>query len=229
VIAEPEILNPVPFRCISIKQKNSLLREVPSLYNKRTYDLLEIWDQQIAELGSKIIKARGRYVEQIRAKSAVRNRFTRDNLAIRYLAANEISSTADLANILDQLSKRLTENRNKEIRLGRCLTGPHRDELSIDLDRYPVQQFASAGQQRSALLSYSLAQMEVYFDEFGEYPVFLVDDFDSELDASRMNDLLEILWNKTQVFLTTTKPDLLRPPLSGEETPTFFVRAGQIT
>jgi len=52
--------------------------------------------------------------------------------------------------------------------------------------------------------------MEVYFDAYGEYPLFLVDDVDSELDEQRMNELLQILESKTQVCVTTTKPGLIR-------------------
>ena len=70
--------------------------------------------------------------------------------------------------------------------------------------------FASAGQQRSCLLACSLAQIEVYFDEYGEYPVFLLDDVDTELDEMRLNGLIEYLSAKTQLFVTTAKPDLFR-------------------
>jgi recombinational DNA repair ATPase RecF len=52
--------------------------------------------------------------------------------------------------------------------------------------------------------------MEVYFDAYGEYPLFVVDDVDSELDEQRINELLQILESKTQVFVTTTKPGLIR-------------------
>jgi len=191
-----------------VKQKNSLLRESASVYTKTTAELLDV--HQIAELGAKIIEARQFYVETVRQKLRVHdNRFTPEALDIKYLAANEISSTASLADIQSQLSTRLRKHREREIRLRRSIVGPHRDEIAAEVDGNSIQRYASAGQQRSALLAFNLAQMEVYFDAYGEYPVFVVDDVDSELDQQRINELLQILESKTQVFVTTTKPGLI--------------------
>jgi len=194
-----------------VKQKNSLLRETASVYNKSTAELLDVWDHQIAELGAKIIQARRFYVERVKEKLTVRsNGFTPETLDIKYLAANEISSTANLADTQSQLSIRLAKQRDREIRLKRSIVGPHRDEIVAEVDGNSIRRFASAGQQRSALLAFNLAQMELYFDAYREYPVFLIDDVDSELDDHRMNELLGILETKTQVFATTTKPGLIR-------------------
>jgi DNA replication and repair protein RecF len=194
-----------------VKQKNSLLRETASVYTKSTAELLDVWDYQIAELGAKIIEARQLYVEKVREKLRVRsNCFTPEALDIRYLAANEISSTSSLADIQFQLSTRLRKHREREIRLRRSIVGPHRDEIAAEVDGNSIQRYASAGQQRSALLAFNMAQMEVYFDTYGQYPLFLIDDVDSELDEHRMNELLQILESKTQVFVTTTKPSLIR-------------------
>ena len=211
-----------------LKQKNSLLRESASVYTKTTAELLDVWDHQIAELGAKIIEARQFYVEKVREKLRVRNNgFTPETLDVKYLAANEISSTANLADIQSQLSTRLRKHREREIRLRRSIVGPHRDEIAAEVDGNSVQRYASAGQQRSALLAFNLAQMEVYFDAHGEYPVFVVDDVDSELDEQRINELLKVLGPKTQVFVTTTKPGLIRR--SGiNPARTFQVSCGQV-
>ena len=211
-----------------VKQKNSLLRESASVYTKATSELLDVWDYQIAELGAKIVEARQFYVEKIREKLRNRsNSFTPEALDIKYLAANEISSTSSLADIQFQLSTRLRKHRDREIRLRRSIVGPHRDEVAAEVDGNSIQRYASAGQQRSALLAFNLAQMEIYFDAYGEYPLFLVDDVDSELDELRMNELLEVLEAKTQVFLTTTKPGLIRS--RGRcQARTFRVSGGQV-
>jgi DNA replication and repair protein RecF len=194
-----------------VKQKNSLLREAASVYTAPTAELLDVWDHQIAELGAKIIHARQFYVEKVREKLRVRsNGFTPEALDIKYLAANEISSSASLEDIQSQLSTRLMKCREREIRLRRSIVGPHRDEIAAEVSGNSILRYASAGQQRSALMAFNLAQMEVYLDAYGEYPLFLIDDVDSELDEQRMNELLRILESKTQVFVTTTKPGLIR-------------------
>ena len=71
-----------------VKQKNSLLRESASVYTTTTAELLDVWDQQIAELGAKIIQARQFYVEKVREKLRARNNgFTPEDLDVKYLAA----------------------------------------------------------------------------------------------------------------------------------------------
>ncbi len=193
-----------------VKQKNSLLRGSASLYNKATYELLDVWDLQISELGARIIQGRQSYVDRIRNKLAVQDReFAPEAIELKYLAANGISSIASLADIQFQLSTRLKANREKELLQKRCLTGPHRDELVLEIDRYAMQSYASAGQQRSALLALNLAQMDVHLDSSGMHPIFLFDDFDSELDLGRLKRLLERLEARAQIFLTTTKPQLI--------------------
>lgn len=116
-----------------VKQKNSQLRESASVYTRATAELLDVWDYQIAELGAKIIQARQFYVERVREKLICSNRFTPEALDIKYLAANEISSTASLADIQSQLSTRLRKHREREIRLRRSIVGPHRDEIAAEI------------------------------------------------------------------------------------------------
>lgn len=70
--------------------------------------------------------------------------FTPEPLDIKYLAANEISSAASLADIQSQLSTQLTKHREKEIRLRRSLVGPHRDEIAVEAKGNPMQRYASA-------------------------------------------------------------------------------------
>jgi len=212
---QPSHLRRMAGYCRVVKQKNSLLRDSASVYTKSTAELLDVWDHQIVEMGAKIIESRQFYVEKVREKLRVRsNGFTPEVLDIKYLATNEISSTASLADIQSQLSTRLRKHREREVRLRRSIVGPHRDEITVEVDGNPIQRYPSSGQQRSALLSFHLAQMEVYCDVYGEYPLFLIDDVDSDLDEQRMNQLLQLLGCKTQVFVTTTKPGLIRTAAS---------------
>lgn len=123
-----------------VKQKNSLLRESASVYTTTTAELLDVWDHQIAELGAKIIESRQFYVERVSEKLRVRtNGFTPEALDIKHLAANEISSTASLADIQFQLSTRLRKHREREIRLRRSIVGPHRDEIAAEVDGDSIQ------------------------------------------------------------------------------------------
>lgn len=194
-----------------IRQKNSLLREGPSGYNNHSRDLLDSWNLQIAVLGAKIIKSRHGYIEKIRSKLLLRNnRFTPENLTLHYVASSEVDAGASLTQIDKQLMAMLSSARESEFRARKALIGPHRDRISMEVDGRCMQRFGSAGQQRSSLIAYQLAQMEVHFDLRGEYPLFLMDDLDAELDERRIDRLLQVLGAKTQLFITTNKPGFIR-------------------
>lgn len=77
------------------------------------------------------------------------------------------------------------QHRRAELDSGQCLTGAHKDDLLIDINGQSARAFASQGQTRTAALSLKLAEREIFHDEFDEYPVLMLDDVLSELDAQR--------------------------------------------
>lgn len=213
-----------------IKQKNSLLKEGPSGYNRMNRDLLDSWNLQIADLGARIIKSRQDYIEKISSKLLLqKNCFTPEKLTLQYRASPELDSGAGLIQLQQQLMEQLCENRQSEFRARRAFIGPHRDQVSMEIDGMCMQRYGSAGQQRSSLLAYQLAQMEVHFDLRGEYPLFLMDDLDAELDEQRLNRLLQVLEAKTQMFITTNKPGFIRSQgCAGSRFKMFRVERGHI-
>jgi DNA replication and repair protein RecF len=213
-----------------LKQKNSLLKDSSSIYNKTFGNLLEVWDQKIAELGARIITSRSEYVERVRQNlSALSGSLVPESVNIHYHPCNEISSANDVQSVQFQLIAKINAHREKEIRLKRSLVGPHRDEIMIFVNGVEMQRFSSAGQQRSALLACHLAQMELHNSQHGEYPVFLIDDVDSELDDERMNRVVELLRRKTQVFMTTSRPDRIRLDEQSISAKWFHLESGTVT
>jgi DNA replication and repair protein RecF len=96
-----------------------------------------------------------------------------------------------------------------ELASGYALIGPHRDDLQILFDGRDIRAFGSSGQQRSALILLDLAAISVYYHWHSEYPVFVLDDVDAELDRKRIDRLLEYLEGRTQTFVTTSKESLV--------------------
>ena len=82
--------------------------------------------------------------------------------------------------------------------------GPHRDDLRFFSDAMDLKKFGSQGQQRTAVLSLKLSELEFIKSEVGEYPVLLLDDVLSELDESRRANLLQFIHKRIQTFITTT-------------------------
>jgi DNA replication and repair protein RecF len=84
--------------------------------------------------------------------------------------------------------------------------GPHRDDLSFTIGDADLKKYGSQGQQRTAVLSLKLSELEYVKSEIGEYPVLLLDDVMSELDQNRRQALLDFVRNRIQTFITTTDP-----------------------
>lgn len=191
-----------------VKQKNSLLQSAQEndFSVEKTRELLEPWNQQLIALSARIYKARVRYVELL--QTALEKRlFEKETVTIRYLS--QLEGKGDLSDYKALLTERLNLRVQAELAAGYSLIGTHRDDLEILFDARDLRTFGSSGQQRSALLILQLAAIQLYFERNNEYPLFLLDDVDAELDRKRTAKLLEFLADKTQTFLTTSKETLV--------------------
>ena len=192
-----------------IKQKNRLLQDISdsetNIENAR--ELIEPWNEQIVNLGAIIHRARRDYVERL-GQSLQQRLFGREEITIRYVSALEGKGNLDDYESL--IRERLRLRLQAEISSGYALIGPHRDDLEILFDGRDLRTFGSSGQQRSALILLDLAAISVYYSWHNEYPLFLMDDVDAELDKKRIGHLLEYLEGRTQTFITTSKNDLIK-------------------
>jgi DNA replication and repair protein RecF len=196
-----------------IKQKNRILHDASEreLRLEETKNLLAPWNEQLGRLGAEIHQARLDYTELINGVIE-RTLFEPAELQIRYISSLE--SKGDLDDYEALLRQRLELRLPAELSAGRALVGPHRDDLGIHLAGREMRTYGSSGQQRSALLLLDLAAISVYNSSHDDYPVFLVDDVDAELDEKRIRRLLEYLEGRTQTFITTSKRSHLEGFLS---------------
>jgi len=191
-----------------IRQKNSLLQSAQDkgFSLERVAELLEPWNEQLIHLAARIHKARIRYVERLN-EVLEKKLFGKEEVSIRY--ASSLEGKGDLADYATLLEERLKLRVQAELASGHALIGTHRDDLEINFDGHDLRKYGSSGQQRSALLILQLATVSVYFEQNKEYPLFLLDDIDAELDYKRIGQLLEFLSDKTQTFVTTSKESFL--------------------
>ena len=107
----------------------------------------------------------------------------------------------------DALERRLVETNEKEIWNGSTLVGPHRDDISFELAGRDLAAFASRGQQRTAILAFKLAELDLLTALDGRPPLLLLDDVFSELDPERRSHLVRRIAALPQAFVTTTTLD----------------------
>ncbi|MDQ3181364.1 MAG: DNA replication and repair protein RecF [Acidobacteriota bacterium] len=187
-----------------IRQKNSLLQsaQTSEFSLEKVSELLAPWNEQLVVHATRIHRARLRYVERLQAVLE-KKLFDKEEITIRYVSSLE--GKGDLTDYAALLEERLKLRVPAELRAGYALVGTHRDDLDILFDTRDLRKYGSSGQQRSALLILQLATLSVYFSQHQEYPLFLLDDIDAELDYKRIGQLLEFLHDKTQTFVTTSK------------------------
>ncbi len=193
-----------------LKQRNNLLKNIRE--RKSSKEMLEVWDEQLIELGSKVIKKRLESLSKLGILARLMQRKITnglETLELEYdtkLSIDQNSSEKEIKNIFFETLK---EKQDKEIDRGITTIGPHRDDISLIVNTIDIRKFGSQGQQRTTALALKLAELEFMKGEIGEYPILLLDDVFSELDLSRRNYLLETIKNKIQTFITSTDLDEL--------------------
>ena len=113
----------------------------------------------------------------------------------------------------EALARRLIETADKEAWNGTTLIGPHRDDLTFRLGDRNLAGFASRGQQRTAILAFKLAELDLLTTLDGRPPLLLLDDVFSELDPERRGHLVRRIAELPQAFVTTTTLEDLDPAL----------------
>ena len=184
----------------TIEQRNNYLRQIRE--ENKPEEMLEIWDEKLADYGEKIFNYRNEFIEKISKKiNKIHGEITdnKEKLKIEYVSNCE--------NKEDYL-KLLKERRKLDIIKGFTTKGVHRDDFMIYINDKEVSTYGSQGQNRTVILSLKLSELNVVYEEIGEYPILLLDDFMSELDEERRKNFLNNIKN-TQVILTgTEKMDL---------------------
>ncbi len=184
-----------------LDQRNKLLKSTQNLDVIR--DTLPVWDDQLATVGSQIIYRRIKFINKLKTYASNKINILTDceeeiNLTYTGICAETESEIKELFyNFLQQ-------NLDKDLRLGYTGFGPHRDDIKIELNNIDVREFGSQGQQRTTTLALKLSEVEIFKEEYNEYPILLLDDVMSELDQTRQNNLLKACHN-IQTFITTTQ------------------------
>ena len=206
-----------------VRQKNSLLQSAQgeNMSLEQLSESLLPWNEQLVSLGGRIHRSRMRFVERLN-EAFERDLFGREEISIRYASALE--RKGDLIDYESLIAERLRIRLQAELATGHALIGPHRDDLEITFNGHDLRKFGSAGQQRSALLLLLIASMSVFHSQRDEYPLFLLDDLDAELDYARIGRLLEFLDGKTQTFVTTSKESFVQK--FGQNARIFLVENG---
>lgn len=179
-----------------LEQRNNYLRQIRE--ENKDENLLDIWDEKLAEYAITIYKYRNEYMNKVKEKiKKIHAEITSNKEEIEIEYNSECKTK-------DEYLKLLKERRKLDIIKGFTTKGIHRDDFSIYINKKEIATYGSQGQHRTAILSLKLAELNIVKDEIEENPILLLDDFMSELDEKRIRSFLEKIQN-TQVIITCTE------------------------
>ena len=190
--------------------KTRILRDWPE--NPSLLQTLDDFNLRAAQTGAIVIHYRAHFIKRLREHAPViLADFSggREGLELGYETVSNIPDPqAPPRELLPLLLEHQEKHRQAEIDARQCLSGPHKDDLSVTIGGQSAKTYASQGQTRTAALSLKLAQREIFQEETGEWPVLLLDDVLSELDAKRQAFVLNRI-RGGQVFITCCEEEKL--------------------
>ena len=157
-------------------------------------DTLDEFSDGLARVSAKLIRYRASFALRLAAAAAPIHRDfsgADEELGVEYRTVSTVTDpTASEQTLYAQITEHQRLHRAAELASGSCLTGAHKDDLELTVNGRSARSFASQGQTRTAALSLKLAEREIFLAETGEYPILLLDDVLSELDARRQDFVL---------------------------------------
>ena len=198
----------------TLQQRNSLLRAIRE--EQATRAELRFWDASFLDAGAAVVAERQRLLADLAEPLArAHAEIAPEEAAASRLGLRSVTNAPAMAGETprEALARRLAETAEKEVWNGSTLIGPHRDDVAFELDGRDLAGFASRGQQRTAILAFKLAELDLLTGQDGRPPLLLLDDVFSELDPDRRTHLVRWIAELPQAFVTTTTLDDLDPAL----------------
>ncbi len=206
---------------------NKILEQRNALLKNRDVSLvletLPVWDEQLCLYGARVACARAEFVARLAPLAAEAHAFLTDGAEALSLGMDR-TYQGEEEEIAARLLREMSGAYEKDLRLGFTTVGPHRDDLKILIGELDAKGYASQGQARTAALSLKLAELEIFKERAGEYPVLILDDVMSELDLPRRKKLVSKLQG-IQTIITCTHAERV---LYGKDCKKIRIAGGKI-
>ncbi len=184
-----------------LKQRNSYLKTL-YLNGNASLEYLSILTDQLIELGLKVHSYREDFINDI--NSYVRNNYLKiagkDGLILNY-KSDYTGKTKE------EIKKMYEKEKDRDVVLGKTNIGVHRDDYDFCLNDFNLKDYGSEGEQKNAIISLKMAEIEIFKDKKKITPILILDDLFSELDEEKINNILEFISDDIQTFVTTTELD----------------------
>jgi DNA replication and repair protein RecF len=184
-----------------LKNRNEYLKRIT--IDKYDKNYLDIITDQLVNNAIKIYIYRKKFIDDI--NDAIRNVNEKikgfEALEVKYDTSIPIT---DAVQMKETLLNKYRSSLQREIIMSQTMIGPHRDDFIFFANEKNIKEFGSQGQQRMSVLCLKLAEIELFKEKKGEYPVLLLDDIFSELDSDKRHNIIKYLNKRMQIMITTT-------------------------
>lgn len=208
------------------EHKTRILRD--SAEHPDLLDTLDDFSLRMAQCGAILVHYRAHFIKKLRQAAPPIHADCsggRERLELEYRTVSTVTDPeAPPKTLLPQLLDHQESHRRAEIESRSCLSGPHKDDLSVSIDGCPAGAYASQGQTRTAALALKLAARDIFYQDTQEWPVLLLDDVLSELDSRRQEFVLNRI-TSGQVFITCCEEEKLVHLREGNA---FYIHDGRL-
>jgi len=175
----------------ALQQRNALLRRraLPG-------PELEVWDERLAHAAEPLHRKRREYSVRLgsRLGEPTRALFSDDStLSLIYQPSPAATGETPATEFRRVFLHGLFASRERDLAVGHTCRGPHRDDMRVELGGTDLRKYGSAGQIRASMVALKLGKLSLLGQDRGEAPLFLMDDFDSDLDEVRASALASFL------------------------------------
>lgn len=186
-----------------LKQRNVYLKTT-AVNGNSSSEYLDILTNKMIDYGEKIYNSRLKYI------NLLNERIGEFYQKICNISDLKLEYVSDYKNFdRDKIVKKYKDNLTKDIMLGKTSFGVHHDDIKFKLKDFSIKDYGSEGQQKNAIIAYKLCELEIFKQIRGEYPILILDDLFSELDREKINNILSLIDDDIQTFITTTEIDNL--------------------
>lgn len=204
-----------------LKQRNAYLKTAKQIDK----DFLAVLDQQLAHFGSRVIRHRLTFIQNLEKMANQHHQMISNGLESLSITYQSSVTCEQLDDLEETFYGQLQKQQQRDLFKRNTSIGPHRDDLVFFINQMNAS-FGSQGQHRSLILSLKMAEISLIKESTGDYPILLLDDVMSELDNQRQTKLLTGIDKDVQTFITTTSLDHLQH--LPKDLSIFDIQAGKI-
>jgi DNA replication and repair protein RecF len=194
------------------------LRQRNAVLGQATLEQQQVWEEALATAAARVVLLRRRAAERLSGSFAALYEELRGasfpNISLSYRCDSWLDVEGSESELERQYQERFAATRERDLRMGFTVDGPHRHDLALRAEGRSVGHLLSSGQLKVVACALGLAALaEVERERSARLPV-IIDDVDSQLDLDSMGRLAALIGVERQVFLSTAHGDVVTRSVS---------------